>query len=227
MMALVADVPPDCIPVMEALAPIAQAALVLEDHDLATRIYPRLLPFRTRHADFLPERLLGELAMLHGDWPLAEAHLVATEAMTRTRDGAPVYARAPELARTLAARANLELAWHGKLAQPQVGELLQATLGLMEQLSMEGEAQKVREQLGALSKPVATRVSFPDHLTRREVEVLRLIAAGEDNQSIAALLVLSVRTVERHISNIYSKIGAAGAASRAMATAYALRHDLA
>jgi predicted ATPase/DNA-binding CsgD family transcriptional regulator len=227
MMALVADVPPDCIPVMEALAPIAQAALVLEDHDLATRIYPRLLPFRTRHADFLPERLLGELAMLHGDWPLAEAHLVATEAMTRTRDGAPVYARAPELARTLAARANLELAWHGKLAQPQVGELLQAALGLMEQLSMEGEAQKVREQLGALSKPVATRVSFPDHLTRREVEVLRLIAAGEDNQSIAALLVLSVRTVERHISNIYSKIGAAGAASRAMATAYALRHDLA
>jgi DNA-binding NarL/FixJ family response regulator len=97
----------------------------------------------------------------------------------------------------------------------------------MERVGMQREAERVREQLGALSKLVATKVSFPDHLTRREVEVLRLIAAGEDNQRIAALLVLSVRTVERHISNIYSKIGAQGPASRAMATAYALRQDLA
>jgi DNA-binding NarL/FixJ family response regulator len=94
---------------------------------------------------------------------------------------------------------------------------------------MDGEAQKVREQLGAFlpgTPHALPRSSFPDHLTRREVEVLRLIGAGEDNQRIAALLVLSVRTVERHISNIYSKIGAQGPASRAMATAYALRHDL-
>lgn len=224
--ALVATVPPDCIPVMEALAPVAQAALVLEDHDLATRIYPRLLPFRTRHADFLPERLLGELAMLQGDWSLAEAHFAAGEAMSRARDGALVYARAPELARTLAARANLELVRHGRAAQPQARELLQAALGLMEQLGMEGDAKRVRLQLDALPKPSAVKVSFPDQLTRREIDVLRLIAAGEDNQRIAALLVLSVRTVERHISNIYSKIGAQGPASRAMATAYALRHDL-
>ena len=93
---------------------------------------------------------------------------------------------------------------------------------------MEGEAERVREQLDGLSRssPNTARATFPGHLTRREVEVLRMIAAGEDNQSIAALLVLSVRTVERHISNIYSKIGAEGTASRAMATAYALRHDL-
>ena len=227
--ALVATVPPECIPVLEALAPIAQAALVLEDHDLATRIYPRLLPFRTRHADFLPERLLGELAMLQGDWPLAEAHLAAGETLTRASDGSPIYARAPELARTLAARANLELVWHGRAAQPQVREWLQEALTLTEQLGMDGEAQKVREQLGAFlpgTPHALPRSSFPDHLTRREVEVLRLIGAGEDNQRIAALLVLSVRTVERHISNIYSKIGAQGPASRAMATAYALRHDL-
>jgi DNA-binding CsgD family transcriptional regulator len=211
---------------MEALAPIAQAALVLEDHDLAARIYPRLLPFRTRHGDFLPERLLGELAMLQGDWPLAEVHLVAGEALSRASDGSPINARAPELARTLAARANLELAWHGRSAQPQARELLQAALGLMEQLGMVGDATRVRDQLDALPKPSAVKVTFPDHLTRREIDVLRLIATGEDNQRIAALLVLSVRTVERHISNIYSKIGAQGPASRAMATAYALRHDL-
>lgn len=226
--ALIASIPPASIPVMEALAPIAQAALALGDRELAARIYPQLLPFRRRHGDFLPERLLGELAMLQGDWPLAEAHLLAAETKTRAVGGTPLRGHAPELARTLAARANLELAWHGRAAQPQSRERLREALGLMEQLGMEGETRTVREQLGAMSgsSAVAARPSYPDHLTQREVEVLRLIATGEDNQSIAALLVLSVRTVERHISNIYAKIGAEGAASRAMATAYALRHNL-
>ena len=57
-------------------------------------------------------------------------------------------------------------------------------------------------------------------LTLREVEVLRLLAGGESNREIASRLVLSLRTVERHISNIYGKIGARG---KADATAYALR----
>ena len=60
-------------------------------------------------------------------------------------------------------------------------------------------------------------------LTHREVEVLRLIAAGKSNQQIADELVLSLRTVERHITNLYAKIGAHG---KADATAYALRHGL-
>jgi DNA-binding NarL/FixJ family response regulator len=53
--------------------------------------------------------------------------------------------------------------------------------------------------------------------------VLRLIADGCTNTGIANELVLSVRTVERHIANIYAKIGARG---RADATAYALRHGV-
>jgi non-specific serine/threonine protein kinase len=64
----------------------------------------------------------------------------------------------------------------------------------------------------------------PTGLTRRETEVLRLIVAGNSNQEIAATLVLSTRTVERHIANVYSKLGAR---NRADATAYALRHVLA
>jgi pimeloyl-ACP methyl ester carboxylesterase/DNA-binding CsgD family transcriptional regulator len=58
-------------------------------------------------------------------------------------------------------------------------------------------------------------------LTPREREVLHLIAAGRSNQQIADDLVLSLRTVERHITNLYGKIGAHG---KADATAYALRH---
>jgi pimeloyl-ACP methyl ester carboxylesterase/DNA-binding CsgD family transcriptional regulator len=56
-------------------------------------------------------------------------------------------------------------------------------------------------------------------LSSREVEVLRLIAAGSSNAQIADELVISVRTVERHISHIYAKLGVH---NRAQATAYAL-----
>lgn len=60
-------------------------------------------------------------------------------------------------------------------------------------------------------------------LTPREAEVLRLVAAGRTNRQMAVDLVLSERTVARHISNIYSKIGAT---SKAEATAFAIRHGL-
>ena len=53
--------------------------------------------------------------------------------------------------------------------------------------------------------------------------MLCLIAKGKSNREIAGELVLSVRTVERHITNIYAKMGARG---RADATAYALSHNL-
>ena len=60
-------------------------------------------------------------------------------------------------------------------------------------------------------------------LSPRETEVLGLIAAGRSNQQIADHLVLSLRTVERHITNLYAKIGAR---RKADATAYALRNGL-
>ena len=60
-------------------------------------------------------------------------------------------------------------------------------------------------------------------LTKREIEVLDRLAAGKSNREIARDLVLSVRTVERHITNIYGKIGARG---RADATAFAIHNNL-
>jgi ATP/maltotriose-dependent transcriptional regulator MalT len=60
-------------------------------------------------------------------------------------------------------------------------------------------------------------------LTPREAEVLRLIAAGRTSREMAMELVVSVATVERHITHLYGKLGVRG---RAEATAYALRHDL-
>jgi DNA-binding CsgD family transcriptional regulator len=63
-------------------------------------------------------------------------------------------------------------------------------------------------------------------LTPREAEVLRLLAAGKSNREIAAELVLSIRTAERHIANIYEKLGAHGKTARAAATAFAFSHGL-
>jgi DNA-binding CsgD family transcriptional regulator/tetratricopeptide (TPR) repeat protein len=67
------------------------------------------------------------------------------------------------------------------------------------------------------------RPRLPDGLTLREAEILSLIAAGRSNHEIGETLVLSVRTVERHITNVYSKIGAR---NRADAATYAMRHEL-
>jgi predicted ATPase/class 3 adenylate cyclase/DNA-binding CsgD family transcriptional regulator len=67
-------------------------------------------------------------------------------------------------------------------------------------------------------------IAAPDGLSPRELEVLRLIAAGRTSKEIAEELVVSIPTVERHITHLYGKIGARG---RAEATAYAVKHDLA
>ena len=64
---------------------------------------------------------------------------------------------------------------------------------------------------------------YPAGLTAREAEVLRLVAAGLTNKEIAAELVLSVPTVERHVANIYGKIGAS---RRYEALAFAQKHGL-
>jgi DNA-binding CsgD family transcriptional regulator len=77
------------------------------------------------------------------------------------------------------------------------------------------------DELQTLSPGVA---SNRRGLTDREIEVLRLIADGRSNKEIAVQLCLSIRTVERHINNLYRKIDAQ---NKAEATAFAIRHDLA
>lgn len=60
-------------------------------------------------------------------------------------------------------------------------------------------------------------------LSRREREVLRRVASGLSNQEISEELVLSTRTVERHLSNIYTKLGVSGRSARAAAAACGAR----
>ena len=72
--------------------------------------------------------------------------------------------------------------------------------------------------------PAAGAGDTPDGLTAREVEVLRLVAHGRSNPEIAAALVLSEKTVARHLSNIFAKLDVT---SRTAAAAWAFQHGLA
>jgi DNA-binding NarL/FixJ family response regulator len=65
---------------------------------------------------------------------------------------------------------------------------------------------------------------YPDGLTAREVEVLRLLARGLTNAQVAEELVVSPHTVHAHVSSIYSKLGLS---SRSAVTRYAFEHHLA
>jgi DNA-binding NarL/FixJ family response regulator len=64
-----------------------------------------------------------------------------------------------------------------------------------------------------------------EQLSPRELDVLRLCAEGRTNDEIATALTLSPRTVERHLSNVYLKLGVSGSAARAAAVARFLRDD--
>jgi DNA-binding CsgD family transcriptional regulator len=85
------------------------------------------------------------------------------------------------------------------------------------------------DQLGAApdvarAEALAHRAAKPQGgLTARETQVLRHVASGKTNRAIAAELFLSEKTVARHVSNIFTKLGLS---SRAAATAYAYEHDL-
>jgi DNA-binding CsgD family transcriptional regulator len=65
--------------------------------------------------------------------------------------------------------------------------------------------------------------ALPGNLSSRQLEVLRLIGMGKTNREIATTLILSERTVERHVADVYAKIGAA---NRAQAAVYAQQHGL-
>ncbi len=154
-------------------------------------------------------------ARAHGSVALARGE--ASEALTALR-------------RSLQAWQELEAPYEAARTRVLVG-LACAALGDDDGASLELEAARgVFEELGA--QPDVARVdalltasaSDETHgLSPRELEVLRLLASGETNKAIAATLVLSERTIDRHVSNIYAKLRVP---SRAAATAYAYEHRL-
>ena len=101
--------------------------------------------------------------------------------------------------------------------------LLGEALSLVQELGMRPLMERVVALQEEAESEAGKAPAFPDGLTNREAELLGLISLGKSNQEIASELVVTVRTVERHITNIYRKINAR---NKADATAYAFRQGL-
>jgi DNA-binding CsgD family transcriptional regulator len=129
----------------------------------------------------------------------------------------------PRLRRAWGVWQQVEAPYEAALTRLLVADACRA-LGDEDAARMELDAARAAlEALGAAGDPAAARVAADGPLSAREREVLRLLATGATNRVIASRLYLSEKTVARHVSNIFAKLGVA---SRAAATSYAYEHGL-
>jgi DNA-binding NarL/FixJ family response regulator len=173
----------------------------------------------------------GEVARVAADLeaPLLVATAAAAEGAVLLAEGDPRAALAA-LRGAWAAWRELEAPYQAARAREGIGLACRA-LGDQDSAALELDAARwTYQRLGAapdLARVEALAGGGPagaaGGLTAREVEVLRLVATGQTNRAIAAELVLSERTVDRHVSNIFTKLGVP---SRAAATAWAYEHGL-
>ncbi|MFN8558333.1 MAG: response regulator transcription factor [Dehalococcoidia bacterium] len=208
-----------------SLGMLADVCVALGDREGAAALYPPLLPFAGRaitngiyaaacrwpvarlwRAGRHPRPVAGggaafrrrpDLATRMGAWPWS--------AFTQYEYAAALLAR-PGLTTTVCRRAITLL----RSSRATAGELGMARLATM--------ATTLLSDAAADGKG-----PFPASLTPREVEVLRLVAAGRSNREIADALVISRFTAVRHVSNILAKIGAT---NRTEAAGFAARHGL-
>jgi class 3 adenylate cyclase/DNA-binding CsgD family transcriptional regulator len=208
----------------------AEVCVALGDARRAAALYALLLPYAGRNAaaaEFQGAtcRYLGLLATTLGRWDEARAHFEAALAFNARMGARPCLAHTQyDYASMLLGRGRTD---DRDRAQELLVRALE-TAGELGMVRLAEQAERLRQAAGVVkaSTPSAAHRAphFPDGLTAREVELLRLVAAGRTNREIADALVLSVATVQNHLANIYRKIDARG---RADATAYAFRHGLA
>ena len=159
------------------------------------------------------DRLLGLLSQAMGNLDQATGHL--EEALTFCRKGG----YRPELAWTCHDYADALFQRGIPHDREKAVSLLDESLAISTELGMRPLMEKVTtRQENLVVQPARTR-EYPSNLTERQWEVLQLLAQGKTNREIAQALVLSDRTVQRHIADIYDKIGAR---NRSEATAFVM-----
>lgn len=222
---------------------LAEGYLHLEPGSLSARYALRMRSLRGfLYYGVAVDRILGELAAAQEDWQAAEQAFedglaLCRRAQNRPEEAAILY----EQARTALMRSRSgSPAEHARLLQDALRLCSQAR-DLFEQYQMRRGvdlAETLREGLRALESGQSEHKDLPlaaaPHLahagyqldlrlTRRELEVLRLVAQGRTDREVADILVLSPRTVNRHLSNIFVKLDVPG---RAAAVACAIRQRL-
>lgn len=166
----------------------------------------------------------AELSADRGELP--EAETTALAALDRARRGHARLETASALLCLARIRSRTGNADDARARISQASDVISrcAAPGILtEQLT---ETERLAGERVAVPVPVPPQrsgASPPDTLTRREAQVLELLAAGRTNHEIAVQLVVSIHTVERHLQNAYRKIGVR---NRADAAAYIVRTEL-
>jgi DNA-binding CsgD family transcriptional regulator len=171
---------------------------------------------------------LGEISERFGS-DLLTAAVSSAEGAVRLAEG-DVRGALVELRRASTGWQELEAPYEGARARELIGLAcrvagdgdsaaleLEAARDVFAELEAAADLRRVERCLSQTSPGSALG------LTPRETEVLMLVAAGKSNRAIAIELVISEKTVARHVSNIFTKLGLS---SRAAATAYAYEHEL-
>jgi DNA-binding CsgD family transcriptional regulator len=201
-----------------------KALALLGEHERATEALAELREIaaqaRTRPLLAAVSSSEGTLAVARGDHDAARRSFEDALDLLAASDARFEAARVRlDLAATLSA-----LGRHGRARRE-----LEAALAGFQELGADGESARAEAMLGKLRRPRATlpteAVDSPlGELSKRELEVLGLVAEGLTNHDIAQRLVLSEHTVNRHVANILRKLGFS---SRAAAASLAGRHGLA
>ena len=172
--------------------------------------------------------LLADLAEGSGASILQAMAQTAAGAVQTARGDAP--AAVAGLRRAGAMWRDLRLPYEAARARVLLGRALRAAGDEDDALLEVRSAIAAFDRLGAVpDRDAATAFLpgtdvLPGGLSPREVQVLRLVAAGKSNREIAAELVISEHTVARHLQNMFAKMGVS---SRSAATAFAFEHDIA
>jgi DNA-binding CsgD family transcriptional regulator len=209
-----------------SLASLALACYHLGEAGTAVTLRPWLEPYADRNivTGRVGAICLGPAAYFLG---LLDLTLSLPEQALRR------FQRAAALAGGMQARPMVAMSREGQaralLALDRPGDRQQA-IALLDEVTATAQALGIRglgERAGTLRTATAAArqvPAWPAGLTSREVEVLRLIAAGRSNRAIAQALFISPNTVLHHVSSIFAKLGVA---NRAEAAAYAIRRGLA
>jgi DNA-binding NarL/FixJ family response regulator len=212
-----------------ALTAIRRALGVAQDPSARSRLLPACVEVSLAAGDVASARAAADdLTGIAAQLGAAYLTGLAAEA-----SGAVLLAEGDPRAALAKLRAALS-SWR-ELEAPHLAARVRVLIGLAcrdlgDGASAELEFEAARgalEELGA--RPDLARLARlaglqrPGGLSRRESEVLALVAAGKTNRAIASELFISEKTVARHVSNIFTKLGLS---SRAEATAYAYRQGL-
>jgi DNA-binding CsgD family transcriptional regulator len=207
---------------LASLTYLADACAAAGDETVAAMVYRELEPLAGANVMIghlvacygAADRYLGMLAATLGDSERARRHFEHALELNR-RMGATTW-----LAHTAFQFGRL-LRSCGPGEQSRGDALLAEAGALAEQVGMPALLARVRA-LGTDAEPPAT--AYPDGLSAREAQILKLVARGLSNREIGATLFISEHTAANHIRSILRKTGSA---NRTDATSYAHRHGLA